>query len=299
MREDELITYLQKIFAGKAKEIAIGDDCAVIRKDRKKFYLYTTDTIVADVDFSLAETPLKMIGYKALAVSLSDIAAMGGIPLYGLINIGIPSKFKLKDVKEIFKGIKKISSHFKLKIVGGDISKSRSLFISTTIIGEVEKEYLCLRKGAKGGNLVFVTGEIGASLVSGKHLHFTPRIREARYLVKNFHPTAMIDITDGFLLDLYRLCKANNLGALIYADFIPYAKLVKDKETALSEGEDYELLFSVKQELALRLPRSIPKLRTKISLVAKLIKKKGLYIKFKGKVKAVKPKGYDHFQKWN
>jgi len=221
----------------------IGDDCAVIKLDKYNYGLFTCDMLVESVDFKPQDEPY-LIGRKAVAVSMSDIAACGGLPRYCLVSLGIPKDTSVDKIDKIFYGIRSLSRIFKTNIVGGDISSSPVLTIDVSMWGIVEKKRLVLRNGAARGDMIFVTGRLGDS-ISGRHLKFIPRIKEARFLVENFKVNAMIDISDGFAQDLGHILKESNVGAIIYEDLLPKYRKSTSLESMLYGGEDYELLFTL------------------------------------------------------
>jgi thiamine-monophosphate kinase len=297
MKEDILINYLKKKFKVPKNIIGIGDDTAVLPYNKKNYLLFTTDTILDEVHFKLSKVSPYYIGYKAIAVNISDIAVMGGVPLYAVVNFGIP-KYNLELITEIYKGIKVISDKFRIKIVGGDTIKSKILFLAVAMIGKVEKENLILRKGSKIGDPIYVTGNIGGKVISGRHLKFIPRLKEARWIVKNLKPTSMIDISDGLILDLSRICNASGKGAIVLKEKIPISKDAKNFNLAIYEGEDFELLFTINKKNASKIHHLIPNTKTKISLIGEIIKENGIYLKGKDNVKKIKPKGFNHFERW-
>ena len=220
-----------------------GDDCAVLKWNKFNYQLFTCDMIVEDVDFTFKEKPY-FIGRKSLSIQISDIASCGGEPRYCVISLGLKPKTNVKFIDGLFKGMLDIAKKYHINIVGGDISKSRKLTIDVSMLGVVEKKNLVLRKGAKKGDIIFVTGNLGGS-IRGKHLNFTPRLKEARYLVKNFHVNAMIDISDGLVQDLGHILEQSGLGAVLYENLIPLAKEAGNLNEALYMGEDFELLFTL------------------------------------------------------
>jgi len=199
--------------------------------------------IVENVDFTFKDNPY-LIGRKAIAVSVSDIAACAGLPRYCLVSLGMPKNTPLKLIDKIIQGMLSITKKYNINLVGGDLSAARQLIIDVSMLGVVEKKNLLLRNGAKCGDMIFVTGELGGSIL-GKHLRFTPRIKEARFLVKNFKVNAMIDISDGLTQDLGHVLKESNVGAIIYEDLIPVSKKAGNLNGALYMGEDFELLFTM------------------------------------------------------
>ena len=247
----------------------IGDDAAILPTGRGKCLLFTTDAIVEGVDFIIGSggTAPEQIGHKALAVNLSDIAAMGGRPLAFVVSWGIPKKLSQRWVQRIAKGMIRLARAFDTAWVGGDISRAQRLFISIALLGEGEIERIVQRKGARRGDLIYVTGELGGSIY-GKHLSFLPRVQEADYLVKQFHPSAMIDISDGFIQDLEHLLVSSQVGARVDLDRIPISEVVWKKargsraralEHALTEGEDFELLFTLRSKEGERLEKMWPR----------------------------------------
>jgi len=229
----------------------IGDDCAVLKFTKDKYQLFTCDMLVSGVDFNPDEDP-QLIGRKALAVSLSDIAACSGLPRHCLVSLGIPPKYPVAKIDAIYRGIIKLAGEYKVNIAGGDLSRAPSFFIDLSLIGEVEKDRLTLRTGAKPRDVIFVTGSLGGSL-KGKHLKFTPRIKEARLLSRNFKVNSMIDISDGLSQDLGHILKASSVGATIYEGLIPQSPDCRSLKGALSDGEDFELLFTLSLAEANRL----------------------------------------------
>ena len=228
-----------------------GDDCAVLKFNRDKYFLATCDMLVEGVDF-LSKDAAYWIGRKALAVSLSDIAACAGIPRHCLVSLGMPKDTPLKRVDGIIKGMVDLARTFKVNIVGGDLSRAGRLTLNVSMLGIVEKKYLVLRNGAKTGDVIFVSGALGGSL-KGKHLRFTPRVKEARFLVKNFKINSMIDISDGLLQDLRQILRQSKAGAVVYETLIPVAKAATGLSQALYQGEDFELLFTMSPRQAARL----------------------------------------------
>jgi thiamine-monophosphate kinase len=269
-----------------------GDDCAVIHFDQDKYLLFTCDMIVEGVDF-LSDTKPELIGRKALAISISDIAACGGIPRYCLVSLGLPEKISVKTVDRIAAGIFNLAREFKVNIVGGDLSRANRLTIDISMLGFVEKKNLVLRSQAKEGDVIFVSGNLGGS-ISAKHLNFTPRLKEARFLVKNFKVNAMIDISDGLAQDLGHILEQSRVGAVVYQGLIPLSKKARNLEDALYTGEDFELLFSLSQDEAERLCAKRLNLFKPIGEIT--AKKYGLRLVDKrGREKTLQPKGFKHF----
>ena len=269
-----------------------GDDCAVLSFEKDKYQLFTCDMLVEGVDFRKNENPY-LVGRKSLAVSISDIAACGGLPLHCLVSLGMPKETSVEFLDRLFKGMADIAGKFKINIVGGDLSRARQLTIDVSMLGVVEKKRLVLRSGAKNGDIIFVTGKLGGS-IKGKHLKFIPRVKEARLLVKNFKVNAMIDISDGLSQDLAHVLKASNCGAVLYESLIPISREAKGLSDALHSGEDFELLFTVAHGQAKKLFKKNYLHCWPIGEITE--KKYGLaLIDKKGREKTIRPEGFRHF----
>lgn len=274
-----------------------GDDTAVIAWTPKKRLLYTCDMLVEDVHFRRATASPRQIGRKALGRNISDIAAMGGIPRYAVVSLAVPADLPVAFADGIYNGIKRLAAESGVNIVGGDLSRSRKIVIDVSLIGEVEKARLVTRGGAKAGDLIFVTGSIGGS-AKGKHLDFTPRVAEARALVSAYTVGAMIDISDGLLLDLGRVLEASGAGARIYERDVPLSRAATSFARAVREGEDFELLFTMKRAEAGRLrARGLAGIDTPVTLIGEVVDRRcGLsVVRPDGAVKKVRPQGYLHF----
>lgn len=229
----------------------IGDDTAVLRHTKDKYLLFTTDMLVEGTHFK-RRMGAAGIGHKALACSISDIAAMGGVPTHAVVSLGVGPKMPVRFVEDIYKGMAALAKHFGVSIAGGDTVKSAKVIINVALLGEVEKKCLVTRGNAKTGDWIFVTGTLGRSLARDKHLNFTPRLKEARFLVKNFKPSAMMDISDGLAGDLNHILKASRVGARLWDNAVPLTKGATLAQ-ALTDGEDFELLFTLKESDAMRL----------------------------------------------
>jgi thiamine-monophosphate kinase len=283
--------------------VGIGDDCAVLRADSpKKFWLYTIDPVIEGVHFTRSAAP-RAIGWKAMARNLSDIAAMGGVPRWVIVSLGLPPKTPVAFVEKLYDGIRAAAKKFGASIVGGDVAQSPTLFVAVALIGEVEKSQLVLRKGAQIGDSVFVTGALGGS-IRGKHLSFTPRIREARWLTEHFKIHAMIDVSDGLAGDLRRLCEQNpRVGFEICAAEVPISRAARGKlSAALHDGEDFELLFCVSPRdvtgLREKWARVFGKSGPKLTEIGRVTASRGkIHVIFAdGTRKILREKGYEHFR---
>ncbi len=277
--------------------VGIGDDAAVVKVSHGNNYLLlTTDMLIEGVHFLKSKASPYQIGHKAVAVNISDIAAMGGFPKYGVVSLGLPKDTDVEFVDRMYKGMRKVSGKFKMDIVGGDISLSQKLVVNVALVGEVERKNLILRKGARAGDLLFVTGTLGGA-TKKKHLIFKPRLEEARLLVKNFHPTSMIDISDGLSQDLSHLTCASGVGAVLYEELIPVFRRTDCFTDALSEGEDYELLFTISSQEIKRFLKVSRRWKVKVSCIGEIVEE-GFGMKLvdkKGNTNMLKPKGYSHF----
>ena len=265
----------------------IGDDAAVIQPPANKLMLVSKDLLIEGVHFDLMYTPLKHLGYKAAVVNFSDIAAMNGEPKQIVVGIGISSKYTLEALDEIYDGIKKACEIYKVDFVGGDTTSSvAGLFISVTVIGEVDKEKVAYRSGAKPNDLLCVTGDLGGAYMGLLVLerekkafqanpNMQPELQDNDYILERqlkpearidvvrqleelkVIPTSMIDISDGLASEVLHLCKASGVGCAIYEEKIPIDQITFDTAktfgivpsiAALNGGEDYELLFTVDQK---------------------------------------------------
>ena len=252
--ELDWIETARKLCAKKSTFVkqGIGDDAAVLRWTSKKDLLITADMILEGRHFRDEDNAFA-IGWKAMAVNLSDIAAMGGLPTSAVVSLGVPPRAKTGRLKEIYRGILSSAACFGVCVVGGDTNASKSWVIGLTLLGEVERGKALLRSGAKPGDRIFVSGALGGSYRSGKHLSFTPRIREARYLARAFRVSAMMDLSDGLSSDIRRICEESGVGAVLDSRLIPRSSRSVSLEGALSDGEDFELLFTVPPRDAARL----------------------------------------------
>ena len=319
-----LIDLIRKRFPAKDKNLVlgIGDDAAVIKITPKKYLIFTTDALREGVHFDLSYYSYRQIGWKAMAANLSDVAAMGGIPTFGLISLGLPKNKKTEDVLKIYKGMNDLAKKYGCKLCGGDLFLSPEIVISVALLGETEPEFLVRRSGAKPEDLICVTNDLGQSQAGlevlkakkpskpgwlRKHLKPEPRINQARKLVQTLDVTSMIDISDGFGSDLYHIAEESKVGALILEEKIPISRnLLKmahvlkksPLDLALSSGEEYELLFTIKKDQEKKLKYLKKKAANlKITVVGEIKdKKEGLKIlDSKGKLKNLKRAGYSHF----
>jgi thiamine-monophosphate kinase len=227
-----------KVFAGSA------DDCAIVEIPRSKKYLVLkTDCVVEGVHF-VPGTNASDVGWKAMMRPLSDFAAASAVPQFALITLIVPEQIQVAWVRGLYRGLRQAANRFKVSIVGGETSNTPGpIAIAVNVIGFVEKLRATSRHGGRSGDDLFVTGRLGGAL-KRKHLKFVARIAESRWLTKNFSIHAMMDLSDGLGADLPRLARASKVGFDIQLEKLPVARGATI-DNAISEGEDYELLFAV------------------------------------------------------
>lgn len=294
-----LIQQISKsIHDGPSVILGIGDDTAVVKVDSKKDILFATDMLIEDRHFRLADATPYEIGWKALAVNLSDIAAMGGTPTHAVVALGLPKNFTVGFVKGIYRGMTALAKRFNVAVVGGDTNRSDKLVVSVALLGEVSEGRAVRRSGAKAGDIICVSGPLGGSYRSKKHLRFVPRVDEARFLAEHFQINAMMDISDGLSSDLHRLTEAGGVGAVVEEKCIPLTKHAKSVREALSDGEDFELLYTLQLKEAERLLKSGFNRKHRIFCPIGWVvqKSRGVRIVKNGVSKPLVEMGYDHFK---
>lgn len=255
--EFELIDRLRKKIPRRLQgPLGIGDDAGVLPgagTGLPRPCILTTDTIVEGVDFRFGEISPERAGRKSLAVNLSDVAAMGAQPVAFVVALGIPKNLSEHWIEKFYEGMIGLAKRYSVHCVGGDISRAREFFVSITLVGREGKGSIVTRAGARPGDWIAVTGSLGGSIL-GRHFRFEPRIWEGLFLSYRFHPHSMIDISDGLVQDLGHILKASRVGAQLDLDQIPVSsdaqKLArrnfqKALEHALTDGEDFELLFTI------------------------------------------------------
>jgi len=300
-----LIDLLRRMVpSGPLVRAGIGDDAAVLDSGKKGTYLlFTTDAILENVHFLRSEGA-ERIGRKALAVNLSDVAAMGGYPLWAVVNLGLPRRTPLAFVTGMYRGMAALAREFSVGIVGGDtVFSPGGIVLAAAVIGEVEKEKCVFRRGARAGDAVCVTGKLGEA-AKGKHLDFTPRVREARFLVERFSPTAMIDLSDGLFADLKKLGAAGGIGAIVREEALPLApsaarKPREAKLLAAGGGEEFELLFTLPERELPRLLKVFPKATgTPVTPIGRIVKNPRCFhtVDRSGVARPFPEGGYDHFE---
>ena len=289
--EDNLLAKILPHSQPNARVITgAGDDCAVVRFGAAKdLLLLKTDCVVGNIHFA-QDTDASAVGWKAMMRTLSDFAAMSGIPEFALVTLAIERKRKLSWVEKLYHGLNRAAARFQVAIVGGETSDTRgSTVVGISAAGYVERDRCVWRTGGNANDDLFVTGRLGGSIRS-RHLKFIPRIDEARWLTSHFRIHAMIDLSDGLGTDLPRLARASKLGFVIEQNALPLSPGCSP-EQAISDGEDYELLFAVSPRNRESLKRSWAGKFPKIPLtrIGQLTAKREIR-------KAKFPSGYVHFR---
>ncbi|MDP2044320.1 MAG: thiamine-phosphate kinase [Candidatus Omnitrophota bacterium] len=275
--------------------VGSGDDCAVLKLDRNNYQLFTCDMIIEGIDFKKTDN-LSLVGRKALAISISDIAACAGVPKHAVVSLGVSPDMPVAKIDCLAKGLFDLAKKYRINIVGGDISASDRLLIDVSMLGVVEKKNLCLRRGARVGDLIMVTGAFGGA-IKGKHLKFTPRLKEARFLVNNFKINSMIDVSDGLAQDLGHILKQSSVGAVLYELQIPLSKEARTPADALCSGEEFELLFTASRDQASRIIRLQKNTGYRFSVIGEIMPRVlGLrLVNSKNEYAQIKSRGYRHF----
>jgi thiamine-monophosphate kinase len=315
LSEKTLIRHIRTL-AGTAQNIVgIGDDCACISIPPRHQALITTDFSLEDVHFCKALHPATSVGHRCLLRGLSDIAAMGGVPIAVFLSLALPAKLPQSWVDDLFSGLLKLAEEFRVTLAGGDTARSpNKIFADIVVLGSVPQGKAILRSGAKPGDRIFVTGALGGAantlrmlqdgrgniLAADRNSYFypPPRLEVGRILREQKLASAMIDISDGLSTDLAHICEESGFGAEIYAEAIPrafYRSLRKhiDLNFALHGGEDYELLFTAPSKADI--PAEIS--RVPITEIGKIIRGRRMVLKTKNKMRTLAPAGWEHFAK--
>jgi thiamine-monophosphate kinase len=309
MNEFELISRLtHSLPTNKSVVVGAGDDCAVLDVGLPdRLLLFKTDAVVEGIHFT-AGTPPEKIGHKALARCLSDIAAMAGTPTAALVTLALPPTFDVKFVEAIYAGMNALARRHEVAIVGGETTTNpERTLISVALLGWVPRGKGVLRSGAEAGDALFVTGELGGSL-AGKHLDFEPRLVEARWLAEHFSLHALMDVSDGLAGDLPHMLKASRVGAELLASSIPISREARRAGkaessakppllAALTDGEDFELLFTVASRDAVPVLDAWKKRFPEVPLncIGKITAGEGIKLRDKQGVRPFPAHGYVHF----
>lgn len=318
--EREILSALRKEFSDSHEDLilGIGDDAAVVKAVKKNLIL-TKDLLIEDIHFITALHPPSLLGRKSLNVNLSDVAAMGGKPKYALLGLGLPPSTKPSWLEEYFSGFKSAVEEWGVALVGGDVSQSKKIVISVTVVGEAKN--FIRRRGGSPGHLLFVSGDLGdarqgllllkkgfklgddkrADPLLKVFLDPVPQLYLAQELSRYKLASSAIDTSDGLSVDLFNLCQESGCGAEIEKEKLPLSPELrlwqrKPYDFALHGGEDYQLLFSVAPESR----ESLLKLQKKykIACIGRMVRKKGIYvIDRRRKRRSLEIKAYQHFAK--
>lgn len=298
----------------------IGDDTAVLTSPTGKLLLMTTDMLVENVHFRLDTATAFQIGWKSLAVNISDIAAMGGEPTYAFVSIGLPRQTDVEFVDELYSGMREIAGIYCVDIIGGDTVSSPQVIINISLMGESDAGKCILRSGAKTGDIIGVTGDLGGSSAgldiltsklpiegTEKHLMPVPRVNEGRMLALSGYVNSMIDVSDGLSSEVNHICEQSGTGARLYMKNIPLSHNVRQVaectgrdpyDYALYGGEDYELLFTCQPDGFQVLADEMLKVfGTPLTCIGRIVNASESVIitDLSGNDLELKPCGYNHF----
>ncbi len=303
--------------------VGIGDDAAVLQTPADRYVLVTTDIQVAGIHFQPVYATAYDVGWKVMAVNLSDIAAMGGVPRYAVLSLAVLPDLELRWVEDLYRGLEALGRTFGVAIVGGNLARTPGpITVDATVLGEVEPDLVVRRQGARAGDRLLVSGALGASAAGytvlkrglprasgdtlvAAHLRPQPRVHEGRVAARSRWVTAMIDLSDGLATDLWRLCEANGLGVRIDGAAVPLdaaacqvaGHIGVDPLDLAMFGEDYELLIAASPTHAEGL---VDLLRDEVGTTATIIGEfvnlaEGRQIKRQAEWLPLRPEGWDHF----
>jgi thiamine-monophosphate kinase len=299
MRESEFLSWVARQPLGDAPHVRVGpgDDCAVLAVGGEEL-IVTTDQVLDGVHLVVADVGFSAAGRKAMARNLSDIAAMAGRPIGATATVSLPHGTRQADAEDIYRGLREIGDAMNCPLVGGDVAGwAHPLAVSVTAFGLAPGGGPVLRSGGRAGDVLLVTGSLGGAWRGERHLTFTPRIAESAVLVDRYRPSAMIDLSDGLATDLGRLCKASNVGARVESQAVPIAEDVAAADplaAALTDGEDYELLFALPPDKADALLAETP-FETPVSRIGELTAaREVLLARPDGQAVPLEPGGWEH-----
>jgi thiamine-monophosphate kinase len=308
---------------GAGLRTGVGDDAAVLGPARGREWVVSSDAFLEDVHFLARAHPPEVVGYKALARATSDLAAMGASPRFFLLNLALPPERTGRWLDQCLRGMAKAARRFGMKLAGGDTARNRLIALNLTVLGEIAPGRAVLRSGARPGDRLFVTGKLGAAQlgleivlrgISGQarwrkllapHYYPVPRVALGRWLASRRLASSMMDLSDGLSTDLTRLCQASGVAARIRADRLPMTdvpralrrsglRFPEPLHLALHGGEDYQLLFTVPERLADRIPDRRD--GVKITRIGEMVRGRGIELCTPdGKSARVAPQGWDHF----
>lgn len=303
--ESEFVDWLRaRVPPNPSVPLGIGDDATVVQLGSARC-VACTDMLMDGVDFILGDCDPRLVGRKALAVNLSDMAAMAASPVAALVSIAANRDTSSNVLKQVYEGLLELADAFGVALAGGDTNTwSHPLAISVTVFGEPAADAVVTRRGAQPGDSIIVTGSFGGSIL-GRHFTFEPRVREAIELHRQYAIHAAIDVSDGLSLDVHRMAVASNCGAMLDLDSIPISEAARELaaksadaatslDHALSDGEDFELVLAVPCAEAGRLLQDQP-LRVPLAKVGDFVVEPGLWSGTSAKTRApLDPRGYQH-----
>ncbi|MBA7502257.1 Thiamine-monophosphate kinase [subsurface metagenome] len=320
--ERTLVELARKICKRGARvRVGIGDDAAALDLDSRNCAVVTTDMLVASRHFPPGTSPEQM-GRRAVVVNLSDLAAMGAKPLGLIFSVGLPKRLKVKFVERLVRGMDVAAREHGTYVIGGDLSESKEVVISGAAFGIARKRELLTRSGAKVGDLIAVTGRLGAAAAGLKlllkrlpvksyralvraQLEPRARVREGRALARSGFVTSAIDVTDGLAANLWQLAKESKVKIVIDRDSVPEHPLVRKfavehgfnvDNLVLLGGEDFELLFTVRPRGWEKVRLALKRMGTTATMIGCVARGKGVFIQAKGKTRALPDRGYEHFR---
>ena len=306
---------------GPHVRVGIGDDAAVIDLDRRRCLVVTTDLLVARTHFPPSTTSRQM-GHRAVVANLSDLAAMGAEPLALVFSTGLPRGLETGFVEDLIKGMDTVARKYGAYVVGGDLGESDEIIIAGTAFGLVERQGVLTRSGARPGDLIAVTGELGAAAAGLEILlkklprggyerlvkvQLEPRagVREGMLLARSGQVTSAIDVTDGLAANLWQLERESGVKLTVDRTKIPVHPLVKEFATrhgrdvddfVLYGGEDFELLFTVRPRGWEQVRRALKRVGTRVTQIGRVAKGRGVFIQRDGKTRTLPDRGYEHFK---
>ncbi|WDE03927.1 thiamine-phosphate kinase [Thalassomonas viridans] len=318
MKEFELIKHFfaEQIVKRKDVILGIGDDCALIQAAERQHVAVTTDTLVAGVHFPV-ETEPRAIGHKAIAVNLSDLAAMGAEPAWVSLALTLPEADEAW-LKEFCAGVFELCEYYNVQLIGGDTTQG-PLSITVTAQGITPADKCLLRSGAKAGDWLYVTGELGDAALALKHLQGQVSVEEVfteQVMTKLNYPkprvlagqalkeyaSSAIDLSDGLISDLQHICQASKVGANVVLDALPLSKVMRDTleqqaaiELALSGGDDYELLFTVAEDNKVGMETSLAHAGIPITCIGQINGSEKITTTLDSKPVAISSRGFEHF----
>ncbi len=327
--EFPLIERLEQIIATERSDIivGIGDDVAVLADSGEEFLLATVDSQVEHVHFLRHEISPHQLGRRALAINLSDIAAMGGRPQVALVSLALPADTEVAWMEDLYRGLREEADRYGTAVVGGNMARSPGgAFIDVCVLGRVRREHLLLRSGARPGDRVLVTGQLGQAGAGLKLLlepnlsvappdrdilltHLltpTPRVTEAAAIAHTGLATAMIDISDGLSSDVGHICERSQVGVRIWAERLPISAAVRHVaeltatpswQLALAGGEDYELCFTAPPEAVEKLMAALEETNTPVTMVGEILpaEQDRRLVLPDGQEVRLEPSGWQHF----